>query len=118
MMTGFFRKPAVPPRRRPIHGPPADLKSRPLLDQEQYWLTRLQSVLNGDEFHLGEATYCRVELLAVAAKRRAVAEAAANELERQLRRIHRAFEAQDQPQLLARVREIPALLAKHQERDS
>lgn len=115
-MAGFFRKPPARPRPRPIYGPPADLKSRSLLDQEQYWLTRLQSALNGDEFHLGEATYCRVELLAVAAKRRAAAEAAASELERQLRRIHRAFEAQDQRQLLARVREIPALLAKYEER--
>lgn len=105
-------------RRKPLKSPPADLTSRPLAVQGSYWETRLVSALNADEYHADEEAYCRTQLLAVVARQRSAAAAAARELERQLRRIHRAFEAQDQRQLLARVREIPALLARHEERDA
>lgn len=104
-----------PPRpRRRVASPPADLAARSMAEQRLYWQTRLTSALNADQYDHAEVAECRRQLTYLLERRVERAELRASAFERLLRRIRNAYDARDQERLLARVREIAAVLEQHE----
>ncbi len=101
-------------RPRRVAPPPADLQSRSVAEQQVYWNDRLNSALNADEYHQAEVDECRRHLMCLVQRRLDQVELRASAFERLLRRIDTALRAQDQRRLLARVREIAAVLKQHE----